>query len=86
MSQRAHFERTQVKKVDWGSFWIFETLSLSLPIFMAVFTLPRDSRLESHQLLHLASVQLGLTVLSAVLAVSRRSERTSNRERERHAK
>lgn len=64
MPLRIHREPGRVKKIDWVFFWVVEVLLLSSPLFIIVFTLPRDSRLEFHQTVGLAGIQLGLTVLN----------------------
>jgi hypothetical protein len=54
--------------VDWTIFWFREVLFLSVPVLLAVFTLPRGDHIHTARLEVLLAILLGLTLLNVVWA------------------
>jgi hypothetical protein len=66
--------QTTMRKIDWDIFWFREVLFLSLPLLLAVLTLPRGDHIRAVRLGVLLVILLGLTLFNAVWAWFRSSQ------------
>ena len=66
----------QPRDFDWQIFWMWELAFLSIPLLIAVVTVPRHDYMHHAKLTVVLSVQLGLTILNVLwtLASSRSRE------------
>ena len=63
--------RRDMHQIDWGSFWFREVIFLTLPLFIAVFSLPKGATLSLQEGAVLLGILLGLTVFNAIWAMIR---------------
>ena len=65
---------TTMRKIDWDIFWLREVLFLSVPVLLAVFTLPGGDHFHAVRLSVLLVILIGLTFFNAVWAWFRSSQ------------